>query len=128
MIRAVLKYPECRFIRSYLWNWDYIKKVFFYACCRLWTAMASIWTTQGLAILVNKSFGSASNATIQISNTVASQTQKLSSSLNTAFWPAITNAAGEQNVEKVQLYVLKVCRWGAMLSLFFSIPLLSCHL
>ena len=123
IIRAITKYPECRFVRSYLWNWEYIKKVTLYASCRLWTALSSMWSAQGVAILVNKNFGASANATIHISNTVAAQTSKLSASLSNAFWPAITNAAGEGDMVKVRSYVLQVCKWGALLMLFFSIPL-----
>lgn len=123
IVRAIIKYPECRFVKAYLWNWEYIKKVTLYACCRLWTALSSMWSAQGIAILVNKTFGASANATMHVSNTVAAQTSKLSASLSGAFWPAITNAAGEGDMSKVRSYVLQVCRWGALLMLFFSIPL-----
>ena len=122
-VRAVMKYPECRLVVAYLWSKDRIKRIAIYAFSRFWSAFAGMFFAQGRAILVNKYMGPAYNAAMAIGNTVAGHALTLSSSLSGAFWPAISNKAGEGKVDDVRRLSFMTCRLGTVLILLFAIPL-----
>lgn len=122
-VRAVLKYPECRFVARYLWDVSRVKQIAKYAFSRAWSAFSGMFFSQGRAILVNKYMGPDYNASMTIGNTVASHAQTLSSSLSGAFWPAISNKAGENKLDEVRKLSFMTCRLGSVLLLIFAIPL-----
>lgn len=120
-VRALMKYPECRFSAKYLWNLYRIKQIAMYAFSRFWSAFSGMFFSQGRAILVNKYMGPAYNASMAIGNTVAGHALTLSSSLSGAFWPAISNKAGEGKVDDVRKLSFMTCRLGTVLILIFAI-------
>jgi len=122
-VRAVIKYPECRFVAQYLWNGERVKQIVIYAFSRFWSAFSGMFFAQGRAILVNKYMGPAYNASMAIGNTVAGHALTLSSSLSGAFWPAISNKAGEGKIDDVRKLSFMTCRLGTVLILLFAIPL-----
>ena len=60
---------------------------------------------------------------MSIGNAVSSQAATLSTSISGAFWPAIANAAGAGDFEKVKRLSFMTCRLGSALILVFVIPL-----
>lgn len=123
-VRAIMKYQECRFVASYLWDSSRIKQITMYAFSRFWSAFSGMFFSQGRAILVNKYMGPAYNASMTIGNTVAAHSLTLSSSLSSAFWPAISNKAGEGKMDDVRKLSFMTCRLGSVLVLLFALPLM----
>lgn len=121
-VRAIQKYPECRFVLLYAKNWLRIREMLEFAACRLWGGISIMFSNQGMAILVNKLLGPAANASMNIGNNVASHTLSLSSALSGAFSPALTNAAGEGELGKMRSLAFRTCRFGPLLMLIFAIP------
>ena len=124
LVRAIFKYPECRFRIHYLWNVERMKQIALFAGARFWGAMTRLTGVQGRAILVNKYLGPAYNASISVGSAVASHASTLSSSLSGAFWPAIANKAGEGDVEGVKTLMFRTCRLSTFMILIFVVPLL----
>lgn len=122
-IRAVLKYEECRFVRRYLWNKERYRQLFRFVVAQFWSNFSSVFSTQGQAILVNKYMGANYNASMTLGNTVASHSLTLSSALDGAFWPAITNKTGERDVEGVKKLCYMSMRISTLLVLMFAVPL-----
>lgn len=122
-VRAVIKYPECHFVVTYLWDFSRIKQITLYAFSRFWSAFSGMFFSQGRAILVNKYMGPVYNASMTIGNAVAGHSLALSSSLSGAFWPAISNKAGEGKKDEVHRLCFMTCRLGTVLLLIFAIPL-----
>ena len=122
-IRALFKYQECRFVRAYLWSADRYMQLLRFVIAQFWSNFSSIFSSQGQAILVNKYMGATYNASMSIGNTVASQALTLSSSLDGAFWPAITNKTGERDEEGVRKLCYMSMRISTVLVLVFAIPL-----
>lgn len=122
--RAIFKYPECRFNLSYCFDCGRIKSVCNYAMARFITAVSGIVFTQGQAILANKFFGAVFNASMAIGNSVSGHTSTLSGALSGAFWPAIANAAGAKDIEKVKRFSFATCRLGSVLVLIFAVPII----
>lgn len=121
--RAFVKYQECRFNVAYFYSKERIKDIVNFACARFWTALSSVVSAQGNAILVNKYLGPAFNASMAIGNTVAGHASSLSGALSSAFWPAIANKAGEGDEISVRQFAFRTCRFGSLLILIFAIPL-----
>ena len=123
VIRAVIKYPECRFRIEYLWNRGRIGAIFAFAGARSIGTLADLVISQGQSIMVNKYLGPVFNATQRIGQMVVSQAGNLSSALSGAFWPAIANKVGENDFASVCKMSFQVCRIGTGLILVFAIPL-----
>lgn len=121
--RAVIKYPECRFVWSYWFDIGRVKDILVFAGARFLTAFSSLLTAQGQAILVNKYMGAVYNASMSVGNHVSSQASTLSGALSGAFWPAIANSAGEGALERVRKLSFMTCRLGSALVLIFALPL-----
>lgn len=124
MTRAYFCFPECKICINYFNCLERIKKLVYFGASRLWTALSSIWGNQGQAVIVNKFYGSAYNATVNIANTVARHTLSLSTSLAGAFWPALNNAAGRGEKEMVTDIAFRTCKFGTILVLLFALPLM----
>ncbi len=122
--RAVYLFPECRFNRVYLWDWHRICELFAFAGWQFFGNFGYMIRTQGFAILINKCFTPAHNATIAIANTVAGHTNTLTASMNGAFYPAITNACGAEEQTKMLNLMYRSCKLGVLACLLFAIPLI----
>ena len=122
-VRAVVKYPECRFRRVYLFDRTRFRELSTYAFARFIADLSGMLSTQVRAILVNKYMGPRFNASMAIGNTVAGQTMSLSASLSGALWPAIANKAGEGDETAVMRLSHMACRLSAFLVLIFALPL-----
>ena len=122
-IRAVLKYPECRFDSRYLWSWERIRQLSVFAFAKFWSDFSSMFSTQGQAILVNKYVGPAYNAAMTVGCSVAGHALTLSSAMDGALWPAITNKTGEGDKEGVKRLCFMSMRISTVLVLVFAIPL-----
>ena len=122
-IRAVYKYPECRIRRKYFWLPYHLKKILLFSGCRFINTVGMICSNQGQSIVVNKYLGPSGNAAMGIGNSVASHSQNLAASIAGAFYPAITNAAGEQKYEEMRALAMRTCKMGALSVLMFTIPL-----
>lgn len=122
-IRALFKYQECRFVRAYLWSVERYKQLMHFVVAQFWSNFSSAFSTQGQAILVNKYMGASYNASMTIGNTVTSHALTLSSSMDGAFWPAITNKTGERDIDGVKKLCYMSMRISTILVLIFAIPL-----
>ena len=122
-IRAVYKYPECRMRREYFWLPSHLKKVLSFSGYRLINTIGMICSNQGQAIVVNKYLGPSGNAAMGIGNSVAAHSQNLAASIAGAFYPAITNAAGERKFAEMRELAMRTCKMGALAVLMFTIPL-----
>ena len=123
MVRSFIKYPECRFNHKYLYDKYRLKEITVFGLARFWTMFSNIISGQGNAILVNKYLGPESNASMSLGRTVVAHASTLSGALTGAFSPAIMNAAGEGDPEKVRRLSYQLCRIGTLLMLIFAIPL-----
>lgn len=120
--RAVKVFPECRFRRRYLWDWGRLRRMAAYAGWQSFGGLGVLFRGQGIAILINKSFGPEANAAMAMSNSVAHQADALSASMTGAFYPAITNARGAGDLGRMRAMAYRTCRVGTLLTLLFALP------
>lgn len=123
MVRAWGKYPECRMRLPYLVDVSRIRQIVSFGMARFWTALSSLLSGQGNAILVNKFLGPVFNSSMSLGNTVVSHVGTLSNAMIGAFWPAIANKSGAGEVVAVRTMSFQVCRFGTLLILIFAVPL-----
>lgn len=122
-IRSFMKYPECRLCFGYWGRWRYIKEMIVYAGYNFLSTLAALSAFQGVAILVNKMMGPASNAAMTIGQSVQNHAMTLSSAFRTAFTPAITNATGANDSTRAKLLARKASIYSSLAVAAFAIPL-----
>jgi len=123
-IRAIIAYPECRLRIRYLYDAARMKALFLFAAGRFACALALMLRDQASAILVNRVLGPAKNAVLQVGATVSNQTLTLTSAMQGAFNPAITNAYGAGNHALARALCLRFCKFGTLAILVFAVPLM----
>lgn len=123
-INAILRYKECRLRLCYMVDWHRIKNIASFALARLWNRLGDIFATEGIAILLNKYLGPKFNASMTIGKRVSAYSVTLAGAFNTAYWPAIANAAGAKDYDKVRRLTFQVCRIGTVFMVLFALPLI----
>ena len=121
--RAAIIFPECRIRKAYLWRIDRIRQMASFAGWELVGEMVQLANGQGISILINKFFGPAVNAARAIGMAVDAHSATLSAALFAAFQPAIVNAYGGGDEEKMMAYVMRACKFSGLLFLIFLVPL-----
>jgi Na+-driven multidrug efflux pump len=122
-IRAIIVFPECRFKLSYVWSADKFKELLYYAGWQTFGCLGAMLRGQGLAILVNKYFGPKVNSAMALGSNVVNHASTLSSSLIGAFQPAIANAYGAGDMNRMRALAYQACKIGTLLLLIFMIPI-----
>jgi O-antigen/teichoic acid export membrane protein len=124
IIRATTKFKACRPKRSYFVNGEYFRQLFSYVGWKMFGISCVVLRSQGIPLLTNLFFGPVMNAAYSIANRVSLQATNLSSSLLNAFQPAVVAAEASGNREQMIAMSLRVCRFGTLLVLLFSVPLI----
>lgn len=124
LIRAMIVFPECRIVRSMLFRVERFRRLGSFACWQLIGMTSGLLRTQGIAILVNKFFGPRVNAAMTIGGTINGHANTLSGSMLGALSPAIVNAYGAGDSERMRRLVFMACRFSVLLSMLFSLPLI----
>ena len=122
-LRAYVVFPECRFNINYMKSGRHLKDLGKFAGWYSFGLLGNLCRYNTLPILVNKYFGGAQNAALAIANTIAGQTETLSSALRGAFQPALANALGAEDKTRAMSLMYQTCKFGTLLVLIFSIPL-----
>lgn len=123
-VRAIIVFPECRFRRDCFCVWSDIRKIAVFAGWNAFGMVGSIAKRQGVAILVNRTFGSAQNAAIAIANRLVARMSTFSTSIVSAFYPVITTSWGGGDLKKMNKYVFRVERLAGTVTVIVLLPLL----
>lgn len=121
--RGIMCFPECRFRLQYVHCWKNVVELVSYAGWQTLGGLGWLLREQGIAIVINRSFGAAANAAATIGTCVSGHCNTLASSLVGAFSPAIMNAYGAGELTAVRDMAYRTCRIGTLMVLMFSIPL-----
>lgn len=122
-LRAMTVFPECRFRLADLWSLKRIKTLVFFAGWQFFGVLGTILRNQGIAVLVNKFFGPSVNAAMTVGNSLSAHADTLSGSMIGAFAPAITNARGARDLDKMRRMAYWTCNLGTLFMLLFALPL-----
>ena len=122
-IRACQLYPECRLNQRYLFLRAYFRKLGGFAGWQILGGLCGLLRGQGITILINKFFGPSINASMSVAHKVDVQSSTLASAMIGAFSPAITNACGAKDYNRMRSLAYRSGKIGVLLSLLFVLPL-----
>lgn len=121
-IRAIVIFPECRIRGSRLFDVVRLKALWRYVLFRFVGAVSDLFQSQGNSILVNKFLGARFNATMAVGGTMASHVVSLSTAMSGAIGPAIFNAYGSGDKNRMAKLVMCASKVGTVLYLIFMVP------
>lgn len=122
-VRACVVFPECRFSMKALWRWKNFRDVLSYAGWQGLCSLGGLLRSQGIAILVNKSFGPMANASMSVAHSANGQASVMSGAVLGAFSPAIASAYGEGRMDLVREYVYRASKFALVASVAIALPL-----
>ena len=122
--RAIAVFPECRFLRLRVADYSRVRLMVGYSSSQFLADFAGIVGAQGVSIVVNRFLGPAFNAAMSIGNNVADKAATLGMAMVGAFHPAIVNAAGAHDYERMRALSYQSCKFSCAVVLFFAIPLI----
>lgn len=122
--RATLIMNECRINRQYLFEHSRLKKLFGFSSWALIGSVSVMLRDQGSAVLLNLFFGPRVNAAYGVATQVSSQTNQLSAAMIGAFSPEITASEGRGDRGQMLRLANQASKFGALLMLFFAVPLI----
>jgi len=125
-IRAVKLFPECRFRFAYCLNRGRMVKLVSYAGWQAFGILGVTLRFHGLSILLNRRpvFGVMRNSSMSVAFSVASKSETLAGSMVGAFSPALFNAYGAGQMDRVRSLAFQTCKLGAFFTMIFAIPML----
>lgn len=124
LLRALKIFEECKVQKMFLFDLKSIKKIITFTGWTLVGNLGNLIKTNGMAVLVNKKFGAAENATMAIANNASMHTVTLASALQNAFMPALTSAVGTGNRDAIIRLLHRTCKFSSLLVLIFAGPLI----
>lgn len=121
-IRALMVFPECCFVLSYCLDRSRLRRILTFSFWQMFGSLGWLVRSQGVAIVVNKFFGPALNASMSLATSVNAYTSTLSAAMQGAFTPAITSACGSGDDELMRRMAFRANRLGMIGALIFLIP------
>ena len=122
-IRAFMIFSECKIVLRYCWDLNRLRQLCYFAGSLAFGGVGGILRGQGIAILINKYFGSSVNAAMSVANSVNGQSMALVSAMQGAFTPAIVQAYGAGDENLMRKMAFRACKFGVILVVIFAIPL-----
>lgn len=122
-IRACMVFPECKISFKYMWDVKRLKRIGSFSFWQFLGGLCGMLRVQGVSIILNKFFGAAMNAAQNIGNSVQGHCNTLAAAMQGAFVPVITQACGAGDYDRMNRFVIRVCKFNVLLSLIFMLPL-----
>lgn len=116
-------YEECVIAPRKYWDAKIVKQIGGFFSWNFLTAISSLFSVQGMGIVLNHFFGSVLNAAQGIAQQVNGAVSNFSGNMMKALNPVITKSAGSQNFTAMNRATLAGCKYSAMLTMIFGIPL-----
>lgn len=123
VLRAACAFPECRLRPRWLWDAARARALCAFAGWSVFGALGDLLRLQGIAILINKCYGSIANAAFSVANTVNFHCGNLAAALISAFTPAIANARGAEDLTHMRDLAYRTSKVAPLLTLLFLLPL-----
>ncbi len=115
-------YQECRFDLRKSWDFEVVKSIAKFSGWNFLTAISSLFTVQGLSVVLNHYFGTILNAAQGIANQVNGQLSAFSTNMMRALNPVIVKRTSNDNSESVSAVTFSGSKFSAILILLFAVP------
>ena len=122
-IRAVFIFPECRLRTKEMFNRRRLKELFSFAGWGFVGPLGILLRTQGLMILVNKSFGPVANAAFALGRTVCEKSNTLAGTIKCSMAPAVVQACGAGEDARMRMLVHRMCKFALLATFAVAVPL-----
>ena len=116
-------YEECVIAPRRYWDGSIVKEIGGFFGWNFLTAVTSLFSAQGIGIVLNHFFGAVLNAAQGIANQVNGALSQFSANMVKALNPVIVKSAGAGNVDGMNRASIIGCKFSAFLTIFFAIPL-----
>lgn len=116
-------YDECVIAPRRYWDGSLVKRISSFFSWNFLTAISSLFSAQGIGIVLNHFFGTVLNAAQGIANQVNGVLSNFSGNMMKALNPVIVKNAGAKNIEAMNRATMAGCKFSALLTLFFAVPL-----
>lgn len=116
-------YDECVIAPFRYWDRALVKQIAGFYGWNFLTAISSLFSAQGIGIVLNHFFGTVLNAAQGIAQQVNGALAHFSSNMMKALNPVITKNAGAKNINAMNRATLVGCKYSALLTMLFGIPL-----
>jgi O-antigen/teichoic acid export membrane protein len=122
-LRGFWLFPECRFRWRRALEGRRVRAVASFAGWLLVGSLGLLVRVQGVQVLINKFFGPAANAAMTVANTLNANTLMLAGAMVAAFQPAIVQAYGAGERERMLGLSYRACKFASIFLLVFMLPL-----
>lgn len=116
-------YEECVIAPRRYWDSSLLKQIGGFFSWNFLTAVSSLFSSQGIGIVLNHFFGTVLNAAQGIANQVNGVLSNFSLNIMKALNPVITKSAGAGNITAMNKATIVGCKFSALLTMLFAIPL-----
>lgn len=123
MFLALRQFPECRVKLAYWKDRKRLSAVTSFAGWTFFGGSGGLLASYGTAFVTNRYFGPVLNSSYGIANQVSSQAGTLATALTGALSPAVTTREGSGDRSGTLSLATSTGKMGALLMLFFAIPL-----
>lgn len=115
-------YEECVIAPRKYWDDSLVKQVAGFFGWNFLTAISSLFSAQGIGLVLNHFFGSILNAAQGVANQINGLLSNFSVNMMKSLNPVITKSAGTGSVEMMNRASLAGCKFSTLLILFFAVP------
>ena len=122
MVYSHAKYEECIFPRSILFRLSYLRELGLFTGWMLYSSVCITVRTQGLAIVLNKIYGTVINAAYGIGSQISGMVSLISSSFNNAVAPQLMAAEGGGDRRKMLALAETQSKMSFLLLAMIGVP------
>ncbi len=122
-IRVRILFPECKLKIAYWFSKERTIKILSFTFWNAIGAISSILRNQGTALLMNTFTGVKTNAAFGIANSVARETNNITSAMYNAISPEITTREGAGERDRMISLSLRASKFAMLLTTLWLIPL-----
>lgn len=115
-------YNECTFELKQSWDINLVKQISKFSGWNFLTAISSLFTVQGLSIVLNHFFGAALNAAQGIANQVNGQLSAFSANMMKALNPVIVKRTAVADTESISNITFSGSKLSSIIILLFAVP------
>ena len=115
-------YKECVIAPRRYWNEKTVKQISTFFGWNFLTAFSSLFSSQGIGLVLNHFFGTVLNAAQGIANQLNSYMAAFSENMMKALNPIIVKKAGAQDMSSMRAITMTGCKFSTVLLLLFTIP------
>ena len=116
-------YDECVIAPKKYWDVGLVKEISRFFGWNFLTAISSLFSAQGISIVLNHFFGTVLNAAQGVASQVSGALSHFSGNMMKALNPVIVKNAGAGNIKLMNEATLLGCKFSTLLTMFFAVPL-----